>query len=198
MYWNICGNIANCDMRYVIFNTMKVQQPTMRPQDVVILLKIVTYGNQAWYQKPLSEELNMSQSEISESVARSKFAGLLDNSGKNVRRLALMEFLQYGIKYVFPQQAGALVRGLPTAHSAPPLNSIIQSQENYVWPSGKGKTRGQTINPLYPSVIDAAQKDNNLYELLALVDAIRVGRIREKELAITELKSRIINGQQGC
>lgn len=185
-------------MRYVIFNTMKVQQPTMRPQDVVILLKIVTYGNQAWYQKPLSEELNMSQSEISESVARSKFAGLLDNSGKNVRRLALMEFLQYGIKYVFPQQAGALVRGLPTAHSAPPLNSIIQSQENYVWPSGKGKTRGQTINPLYPSVIDAAQKDNNLYELLALVDAIRVGRIREKELAITELKSRIINGQQGC
>ena len=171
---------------------MKVQQPNMRPQDVVILLKIITYDDQPWFQKPLSEELNMSQSEISQSIARSKFAGLLDSSGKMVRRIALMEFLQYGISYVFPQQPGAIVRGLPTAHAAPPLNNIIQSQESYVWPSGKGKIRGQSITPLYPSVIDAAQKDSYLYELLALVDAIRVGRAREKEIAILELRKRIL------
>jgi len=31
-------------------------------------------------------------------------------------------------------------------------------------------------------------EDKNLYELLALVDALRIGRKREKSLAIEELK----------
>ena len=173
---------------------MKLQQPNMRPQDVVILLKIITYHGQEWYQIPMAEDLYMSQSEISQSIARSKFAGLLDSSGKKVRTIAFMEFLQYGISYVFPQQPGAIVRGIPTGHSAAPLAGIIQSQESYVWPTGKGKARGQSIVPLYPSVIEAALKDEKLYELLVLVDAIRVGRAREKEIAISELKSRILNG----
>jgi len=165
----------------------------MSPQDVVVLLKIIANGNQNWLQKPLAEALYMSQSEISKSMARSKFAGLLDTSGKSVRKMALMEFLQYGIAYVFPQKPGALVRGIPTAHSAPPLCNDIHSTENYVWPSGKGKVRGQCVLPLYPSVINAIQSVKRLYELLALTDALRVGRAREKELAVRELKKRILN-----
>ena len=102
-----------------------------------------------------------------------------------------MEFLQYGIKYVFPQQPGAIVRGVPTAHSAPPLNALIQSEEKYVWPSGKGIARGQSIVPLFSSVIDAVKIDPFFYELLALVDTLRVGRTREREIAIKELKKRI-------
>ena len=174
---------------------MKTQQPTMSPLDVVVLLKIVSIGNQPWNQKPLAEELRMSQSEISKSIARSKYAGLLDPNGKKVRKLALIDFLQFGIAYVFPQHPGALVRGIPTAHSAPPLNQTIQSAEHYVWPSGKGKLRGQSIIPLYPSVVDAVQNDEKLHELLALVDAIRVGRAREREIAIKELKQRIFDGE---
>jgi hypothetical protein len=34
-------------------------------------------------------------------------------------------------------------------------------------------------------------KDRKLYELLALVDAIREGRAREREIAIRELTARI-------
>jgi len=181
-------------MRYV--NNMKTQQQSMRPQDVVILLKITTYGDKYWYQKPLSEQLFMSQSEISESVARSKFAGLLDPAGKKVFKLALMELLQYGIRYVFPQRPGALVRGVPTAHSASPLNEVIQSEEYYVWPSGKGSVRGHSIIPLYPSVVDAVKNDSKLHELLALADALRVGKAREREIALQELKTRILNGEQ--
>ena len=97
---------------------------------------------------------------------------------------------------VFPQQPGAVVRGIPTAHSAPPLNKIIQSTEHYVWPSAKGTLRGQSIVPLYPSVVEAVQKDKELHELLALVDAIRVGKARERELAINELQNRILYGKQ--
>jgi hypothetical protein len=174
---------------------MKALQPTMSPLDVVVLLKIISLGDQSCNQKPLAEALFMSQSEISKSFARSRYAGLLDPSGKKVRKLAFMEFLQYGIAYAFPQQPGAVVRGIPTAHSAYPLNEVIQSTEPYVWPSGKGTLRGQSIIPLYPSVADAVQNDPKLYELLALVDALRVGRAREKEIAIVELQKRILNGE---
>lgn len=171
---------------------MKHQQPTMSPQDVVVLLKIIAYDNEPWSQVPLASALYMSQSEVSKSISRSKYAGLLDPSGKVVRRMALMEFLQFGLKYVYPQAPGPIVRGIPTAHSAPPLNQSIQSNENYVWPSGKGNVRGQSIIPLYTSVVDAVQNDSKLYEMLALADALRVGRARERELAIVELKKRII------
>jgi DNA-binding Lrp family transcriptional regulator len=172
---------------------MKAKQPIMSPLDIVVLLKIVSYAYAPWKQEQLAEALYISQSEVSKSLARSKFAGLIDGSGKKVFKMALLEFLQYGIKYAFPQQPGAIVRGIPTAHSAPPLNNIIVSEEHYVWPSGKGKVKGQAITPLYSSIIEAAQKDDKLHELLALVDALRVGRAREKEMAIKELKSRILN-----
>jgi hypothetical protein len=125
-------------------------------------------------------------------LSRSKYAGLLQFDRKKVNKQSLMEFLQYGIKYVFPQQPGAIVRGVPTAHSAPPMDAIIQSEEKYVWPSGKGSVRGQSIIPLYPSVVDAVKLDSLLHELLALIDALRVGRAREREIAIQELKKRIL------
>lgn len=163
----------------------------MSPQDVVVLLKIISYGKETWLQKPLAESLSLSQSEISKSLARSKHAGLLDGTGKDVRKQALLEFLQYGIAVVFPVRPGAMVRGIPTAHSAPPLNKIIQSEGEYVWPSAKGQSKGQAIVPLYNNVVKAVQNDQQLHELLALVDAIRVGRVREKQIAIDELKKRL-------
>jgi DNA-binding transcriptional ArsR family regulator len=155
----------------------------------------VALGKNEWYHHTLAEDVGISQSEVSQSLNRSQYAGLIDASRKKVMRMALLEFLQHGITYVFPQQLGALVRGVATAHSAPPLNKIIQSSEAYVWPSAKGKEKGQAVNPLYPSVIEAIQKDSKLYELLALVDALRVGKAREKELAKKELENRIMNGK---
>ena len=174
---------------------MKQIQYSMKPQDVVVLLKIIALNSESWQQIPLSESLKMSQSEVSQSVARSKYAGLLDGRGKNVMRLAFMDFLQYGLTYVFPQKPGPVVRGMPTAHSAAPLNATIVSNESYVWPWAKGKVRGQSIVPLYSSAPMAAIQDEKFYVLLALTDALRVGRAREKELAVKELKERILHGE---
>ncbi len=163
----------------------------MRPHDIVILLKIVAKGEASWFMKDLSYELGISASEISESLNRSAIAGLIAKDKRNLNKLSLMEFLQYGIRYVYPQLPGAIVRGVPTAHSALPLSDMIQSQEEYVWPYGKGEMRGQAIEPLCSSVPEATMNDQKLHELLALVDALRVGRIREKQLAIVELKKRL-------
>jgi hypothetical protein len=163
----------------------------MKPQDIVILLKIAALDADTWQQKPLAEALCLSQSEVSQSVARSLYAGLLMNNGKMVVRSALREFLQFGIAYVFPQKPGNMVRGMPTAHSAQPLAGLIDSAEQFVWPYAKGTVRGQAIAPLYHSVPDAAAKDEQFYELLALTDALRVGKARERSLAIEELKKRL-------
>jgi DNA-binding Lrp family transcriptional regulator len=174
---------------------MKGQQYQLKPQDIVLLLKLVSENNPKWNQKPIAEALGLSQSEVSESVARSKYAGLLDPKGKTVMKMGLMELLQYGIRYVFPQKPGPVVRGIPTAHSASPLKEEIQSTEDYVWPYGKGTVRGHSIVALYPSVPEAALKDEQLYELLALVDTLRVGRAREKQMAIEILRKRLGIGE---
>jgi hypothetical protein len=174
---------------------MEQKQQIMSPHDIVILLKIVSEDKTEWLQKNLAEALGISQSEISKSLNRSKYAGLIDPSGKVVSKNSFMEFLQYGLKYTFPIKPGPVVRGLPTSHSASPLKDEIQSTEEYVWPYAKGTVRGHSILPLHPSVPAAALKDEQLYALLALTDALRVGRAREKELALVELRKRLDLGE---
>jgi predicted transcriptional regulator len=91
----------------------------MRPLDIVVLLKIIALEQTDWLKKDLAEWLQISASEVSESLNRSEIAGLVDGTHRSVMRRSLLEFLQFGLRYVFPQQPGALVVGMPTAHSAP-------------------------------------------------------------------------------
>ena len=163
----------------------------MRPHDIVILLKILARGNREWLMKDLSFELGISASEVSESLHRSVIAGLLFPDKKRLMKLALLDFLEFGLRYVYPQKPGALVRGIPTAHSAPPLYNVIVSEEPFVWPYEEGNVRGQAIEPLHPKVPEACLKDNEFYQLMALCDSLRVGKVREKNMAIEELKWRI-------
>lgn len=172
---------------------MSITKNNLKPQDVLILLKIITLGGEIWYHHTLAHDLGMSQSEVSQSLNRSKYAGLINNDRKKVNRIAFTEFLLNGVAYVFPQQPGALVRGVLTAHSAEPLNKIIRANDKYVWPYAKGIDRGQSVEPLYNTVVEASLKDRDLYELLTMLDAIRVGRTREKVIAKKELKKRILN-----
>ena len=165
----------------------------MRPQDILILLKISALGDDDFYLKDLSQELGISPSEVTESVNRSVIAGLIAEDKKTLMRKALFEFLVHGLPYVFPQKPGAVVAGMPTAHSAPPLNKEFKSDELYVWPDPKGEVRGQMIEPFHPGQINASKHNIELYELLALADAMRVGKAREKKLAEMELKKRLLN-----
>ncbi len=162
----------------------------MRPQDVVILLKIAAKGNKDWQMKDIGNELGISASEISESLNRSYYAGLISNDKKTLMKMSLLDFLQYGLKYVFPQRPGPIVRGMPTAYSAAPLSELIMSNEAVVWPYEEGTCRGQSIEPLYQGVPLACENDPKLYELLALVDALRIGKARERTIAIEEIKKR--------
>lgn len=169
---------------------------TLKPQDVVVLLKLAVHPNAEWTYQRLAVELLISQSEVHAAVRRAVAAKLMSNttaSGRPVRA-ALLEFLVHGVKYAFPAKRGEFTRGMPTAHAAPPLNKSIVANPNEpppVWPYAEGATRGYALAPLYPTVPQAAAKDAPLYESLALVDAIRDGRARERNLATKELESRL-------
>lgn len=165
----------------------------LKPQDIVILLKLVTMGDRPWSYNGLANELFMSPSETHSGIKRAAAARLFD-VGRNVPLVkALEEFLVHGVKYAFPPDRGALTRGIPTSHAAPPLKEYIAQSKDPppVWPDPEGTVRGYEFSPLYKSVPKAASRDSNLYELLALVDAIREGRARERELAVKELKARL-------
>lgn len=159
----------------------------MRPQDIVVILKILYLND--WTQTYLARSLHLSQSEISESIARSTYSKLIYDNGRMINRMAFSDFIFYGLPYAFPQQPGIIQRGVPTAHSAEPLVNEIQSNELYVWPYYKGEARGQSILPLYPKVVMAVQEDENLYRNLALIDAIRVGKVRERKRAMEILEA---------
>lgn len=164
---------------------------SLKPHDVVILLKALSKGECDWKQSEIASELELSQGEIAKSLGRLRNSGLIAN--RRVNRSAVVEFLIHGLKYVFPAKVGALAVGLPTAMSSSFFkNKIVQDDDDiFVWPTSKGNVRGQSIKPLYPRLTSAVLKDESLYELLSLVEILRIGRIRERQIAEEELKKRI-------
>jgi hypothetical protein len=166
----------------------------MRPQDILVLLKIISMKNPEWLNLDIANSLKISQSEVSEALNRCKIARLIDGDKRKIYINSFKEFLIYGLKYVFPAEPGALVRGIPTAHSANPIKELIsQGSENFVWPYSKGILRGQSIEPLYDTIPIVVQDDILFYELLAILDTLRIGRVLEIKIAIDELEKRLKN-----
>ncbi|EAQ47877.1 MarR family transcriptional regulator [Leeuwenhoekiella blandensis] len=163
--------------------------------DVAMLLKLLANQDNPLKQTELSEQLYIAQSEVSRSISRLDYAQLYSKYNKSVNRLNTFEFLVYGVKYAFPVQPGSIVRGIPTAHSAPPLSDLIISQENYVWAYAKGTIRGQHIEPFYKNLPKASLVDSKFYGLLALIDTLRVGKQREIAIAKEKLEQNIIHGK---
>ena len=173
---------------------MAKKPPQIKPQDVVLLLKLLAHPESEQRIIDLAHELGISASEISQGLSRLQESALLASDKRSVLKANAFEFLVHGLKYVFPVILDAVRRGVPTSHSAAPLSKKIKAGQgdNYVWSYGEGDVRGQSIAPLYPSVPQAALRDSKLHELLALCDAIRIGRVREQKLAIEELEKRVL------
>ena len=163
----------------------------MKPQDIVILAKIVLLKGKSWTTVSLAQDLYLSQSEISKSLKRSQLAKLYNSKTKMVFKSALFDFLIKGIRYVFPAEVGRISTGVATSISCEVLRDLIVSDDNYVWPCIDGNIRGESIKPLYEKVPLVALKDSKLHEVLALIDVIRFGRVREVEIAQDLLKQRI-------
>lgn len=166
---------------------------SIKSQDIVVLLKILLEGKYNWKYESLHENLHLSVSAIHRSLERCVRARFISPKPyEDVFVMNIAEFLIHGAPYAFAIEPGKIIRGLPTAHSASPLNKVIVSEkESYVWASPHGKVRGQSIEPLMKFVPEIAGKDKALYEMLALIDAIRLGRPREKKIASEMLNEKL-------
>ncbi|MBP9060850.1 MAG: hypothetical protein RLZZ484_670 [Pseudomonadota bacterium] len=210
----------------------------LKPQDFLVALKLVAWGEQRWTYARLAQELGISVSEAHACIKRGLQAGLLlpnremppqpaeagsiaalgvqEPMGiyrvtrKRVRRSALpdseavadnavrphaqnlAEFALHGAKYAFPAVKLPLVVGVPTSHSAPAFAGVFApGSTDFVWPHPNGSVRGVGVEPLHPSVPFAAMQDAKLYEMLALFDALRVGKARERGMALERLQALI-------
>lgn len=169
-----------------------LKQALLKPQDMVVCLKFHLEPREPTIQM-LSNTLYISAGEVHGALKRAeKSRFLISESGnKKLVQSALVEFIIHGLKYAFPASIGTVVRGMPTG-----IGAIHEIERQFaptealpfVWPHPEGRVNGIGLAPLFPSVPKAAAVDPKLYKALALIDAIREGAARERELAIHEIR----------
>lgn len=169
---------------------MRLQQPkqlALKPQDLLVALKLSVRPEATFTYAELATELFMSSSEVHAAVRRAESCRLVAGTRTELRaiRSSLLDFLLHGIQYVFPVLNGTLTRGLPTGISGPLLKDHFVGNDvhSLVWPDPMGDLQGSAVVPLYPSIPKASRADPKLYGVLTLVDAIRGGAAREREIA---------------
>lgn len=177
---------------------------SIKSQDIVVLVKILAdQSDMRWSQYNLARELCLSPSQVNMAFKRLVAAGLMTPyhppSKPQPIIQACEEFFIHGLKYIFPAKLGEIARGVPTSYAAPILNEhiVVGHDPVPVWPYAEGEVRGVALKPFYSSVPEAVIKHSDplFYDMLALLDAIRSGRAREKQIAIQEL-SKILKSKK--
>ncbi len=173
----------------------------LKPLDIVVSVKAAVLPARRWTIAEMVEHLGMDNAQVYRAAKNAARARLLiaDPSAKGAQlpnRPALLELLIHGVKYLMVPSHGRITRGMPTSHAAPVLVDRITTGDEPapVWPTPDGKVRGESFEPLHRCVPVAAAKDRRFYDAMALVDAIRDGRARERAIA-AELLREVINGK---
>lgn len=181
------------DIRYSRITNIVVE---LKPQDLLVLFKVAAHPQRHWTYAELAKALSMSPSEAHASVKRAVVAGLAVSRGRgdwSPVRASLLEFARHGARYVWPTVPGPVKRGVPTSFGTEPLAGKIASApgEAPVWAFANGTAKGPSLSPIYRTAPQAALKDPALHRLLALQDALRAGRARERTLAAELLQKEL-------
>lgn len=175
----------------------------LKPQDLLLLLKVVAHPPQRWTYAALGEALAMSASEAHASVKRAVASGLAVAPARgewSPVRPNLLEFIVHGVRYAWPAMPGPVKRGVPTAFGAEPLASMltVAPGEAPVWAHPAGSAKGPTLSPLYRTAPQAALTDPALHRLLALLDALRTGSARERTLPAKLMEAELTQFDPGA
>ena len=166
------------------------KQPTLRPNDLVIACQLAI--TPAANFKAVATSTGSSVGECHNAVRRLGISRLILADERRPAGELLHQFLVHGAPFAFPAVIGAEIVGVPTAHSAPPFEGIVGAKTAFVWAHADGTARGQSIIPLFPDAPFLAVNNPALYELLALIDALRVGAARVRTIAADLLGDRIL------
>jgi hypothetical protein len=162
----------------------------VKGQDIVVLLALLGRPSGPPPTLPeLAKELSLGVGPIHRSLGRLEEAALV-SPDRQVRLAQAEEFFSHALPYLYPPQMRGETRGIPTAWAAPPLSERLadSAAPPPVWAHPLGEVRGIEMEPLHHIVPEAALRSEELYERLALVDALRAGDARIRELARDELR----------
>ena len=172
---------------------------TVKAQDVLVALKLLTIGDEPWSFTRLAGALGLSVGATHNAVTHLRAAKLIyERRGQaTLAKQRLLDFLVHGVPAVFYAVRGGIGRGMPTGPSAPMLADVglvaaTPDAVPMVWPVPTGKIKGETLAPIYETAPGAAAKDGKLYEFLALVDVVRTGGPRQRKLAAELLEARVM------
>ncbi len=156
----------------------------LKGQDIVVLATLMDGRRKGESYAELGERACLSVSETHASVKRLREASLI-GSDRHVLKRNVLEFLVHGLRYAFPfRPVGGMAKGMPTSYAAPVAEGVFAVVGIYpVWRSQCGETYGQPFEPLYATAPNAAAKDKELYDRLAVIDMLRGGRLRERRFA---------------
>lgn len=94
----------------------------LKPQDYIILLKLLANPGVEWSQRQLAQALCTSLAEVNGGLKRLENAGLL-RKNKQSQFVPIIsaaeELLIHGLRYLFPGKLGKPTRGIPTGIAAP-------------------------------------------------------------------------------
>jgi hypothetical protein len=165
----------------------------LKPTDVVTLLGLLCHPAGDWTVRSLAEDLHMPSASVHRSLERLGATPAYDAGRRRVGVSGCTELFEHALRFIAPVVRGGETRGLATAWAVPPLSQHLASVDELppVWPDPLGELRGLEVQPLHPAVVPLARTNPEMYELLALVDALRVGDARTRGLAGELLRERI-------
>ena len=166
-----------------------MKQITLRPSDIVVALQLAITQDASF--KAASASTILSAGECHNAVRRLRLSSLIPADERRPSIGTLHEFLVHGAPYAFPPAIGPALPGVPTAHSSPAFAGVVESADAYVWPHADGTGTGQSLAPLYPGAPELTSSNPQLYELLGIVDALRVGTTRVRKIAADLLHARL-------
>lgn len=165
------------------------RQPTLRPGDLVVACQLAVSPSAHFVS--LAESTGISSGECHNAVRRLRLARMMMAEERRPAREVLQDFLVHGAPFAFPPVVGSTTIGVPTAHSSPAFRVLVETTDGFVWPQAEGDARGRSLIPLFPGAPALSIKNPALYEMLTIIDALRVGSTRVRKIAAELLAARL-------
>lgn len=165
----------------------------VKKSDIYVLTGLLVHDGE-WSYRSLAHRLRVPHPVVQRALSRTNEAGLYSASRRSVHAPHFEEFAIHALRFVAPGSLGALVRGVPAAWAAAPMNDAIISsgvEPPPVWPDAHGQVRGQALEPLHRAAPRAIEEWPDLGEVLVLLDSLRVGDARVRHVAGEFLSTRL-------
>ncbi len=165
----------------------------VKEADIYVLSGLLARNGQ-WTYRSLAERLRVPHPVVQRALDRAGSADLYSAGRREVNLPQFEEFSLHALRFLAPVELGRIVPGVLAAWAAEPMASEIRSSADEpppVWPHAAGELRGQAIEPLHPAAPEAVQGWPELGEILAMLDSLRAGDARVRQVAGGLLSGRL-------